>query len=246
MKITVIGFWGAYPEKGEATSCYLVEHNNMTVVIDCGSGAVSQLQNYIELKDVDAVVFSHYHADHQADLGVMQYARIVDKAIGRTSDSLLMYGHREDEAAFASLTKEPAVEGLPYNEGEALHLGEMTFTFSRTDHPVPCFAMRVEADGQSFVFTADTTYMDSLVEFSEGADLLIAETSFYADQDPTNFGHMNSTEAGRMARKAGVKQLVLTHLPHFGEHPDLVKEAKLEFDGTVELAATGKVIELKN
>ncbi|MBM7097611.1 MBL fold metallo-hydrolase [Bacillus sp. H-16] len=244
MKITVVGFWGAYPEKEEATSCYLVEHNGMKVVIDCGSGAVSQLQRYTELKDVDAVVFSHYHADHIADLGVIQYARIVDKALERTSDSLLMYGHQEDKAAFQSLTKEPAVEGLPYSEGESLQFGEMTFTFCRTDHPVPCFAIRVEAAGRSAVYTADTTYLDELVQFSKGADLLIAETSFYADQDSKPFGHMNSVEAGRMARKAGVGHLVLTHLPHFGNYEDLVKEARGEFGGEVELAAGGKVFKL--
>ncbi|TMW71561.1 MBL fold metallo-hydrolase [Alteribacter natronophilus] len=244
MKITVVGFWGGYPETGEATSCYLVEYKGMKVVIDLGSGAVSQLQKYSALKDIDAVVFSHYHADHVADIGVMQYSRVVDLGLGRTSDHLIMYGHQEDQKGYDSLTKEGAAEGLPYSSGQTLQLGEMTFSFAPTDHPVPCYAMRVEAAGRSFVYTADTTYLESLEDFSEGTDLLFAETSFYEGQDASKYGHMNSTEAGRLARKAAVKKLVLTHLPHFGDRDELVTEARKEYDGPVELAASGNTYEL--
>jgi ribonuclease BN (tRNA processing enzyme) len=50
---------------------------------------------------------------------------------------------------------------------------------------------------------------------------------------------MNSKEAARIANDAGVKQLLLTHLPHFGDRENLVKEAQEAFNGEVVLASSG-------
>ena len=69
MKITTIGWWGAYPDANEASSGYLLESEGYYVLIDCGSGVLSRLQNYIALQNLDAVVLSHYHWDHVADIG---------------------------------------------------------------------------------------------------------------------------------------------------------------------------------
>ena len=51
MKITVIGCYGAYPELNGATAGYLVESKNTKVLLDCGSGVIAKLQNYIQLAD---------------------------------------------------------------------------------------------------------------------------------------------------------------------------------------------------
>lgn len=77
MKMTVVGFWGGFPEAGEATSGYLFEHDGFRLLVDCGSGVLAQLQKYITPSDIDAVVLSHYHHDHVADIGVLQYARLI-------------------------------------------------------------------------------------------------------------------------------------------------------------------------
>ena len=45
MKMTVVGFWGGFPEAGEATSGYLFEHDGFLLLVDCGSGVLAQLQN---------------------------------------------------------------------------------------------------------------------------------------------------------------------------------------------------------
>ena len=64
MKMTVVGFWGGFPEAGEATSGYLFEHDGFLLLVDCGSGVLAQLQKYITPSHIDAVVLSHYHHDH--------------------------------------------------------------------------------------------------------------------------------------------------------------------------------------
>src|SRR5690625_422593 len=104
MKLTVIGFWGGYPAKNGATSCYLLEKDDFAIIIDAGSGSLSKLQNYISPADLDAVIISHYHQDHIADIGVLQYARLVNYYVTGDEKILPVYGHKEDLAGFQSLS----------------------------------------------------------------------------------------------------------------------------------------------
>lgn len=105
MKMTVLGFWGGFPEKNEATSGYLFESDTFSLVVDFGSGVLAQLQNYKQINDIDAVILSHYHHDHKADIGVLQYARLIQGANGLSMNELPIYGHTFDQAEFDSLTQ---------------------------------------------------------------------------------------------------------------------------------------------
>lgn len=244
MKLTTIGFWGGYPKANEASTGYLLEHSGFHLLIDCGSGVLSKLQNFIQPEQIDAVILSHYHADHIADIGVLQHARLIQGFLGKKMDTLPIYGHLLDEQEFAKLTHKNITEGIAYNPEETLTVGPFTIKFLRTNHPAPCFAMRIEADGKTIVYTGDSSYKDEFVPFSEKADLLLAECNFYSNQDGKNAGHMNSTEVGRLGQLAGVKELILTHLPHYGELTNLLAEAKKEYSGPISLAEYGKTVTL--
>ncbi|WP_102027984.1 MBL fold metallo-hydrolase [Salirhabdus sp. Marseille-P4669] len=238
MKITVIGYYGAYPEGESATSCYLLEKDGFAVLLDCGSGTLSRLPLYKAVADLDAVVLSHYHHDHVADIGPLQYFHIVQNGIHGTNNILPIYGHQEEEEQFNRLTGKYTV-GKSYQEKEPLTLGPFTFTFYKTVHPVPCFAMKI-TDGQKTCFyTADTSYFDRLSEYCKDVDLLIADCSFYEGMDGSGPGHMTSEECGKVAKAANVKQLWLSHLPHFGEITKLKEEAKKYYDGAISLAIEG-------
>lgn len=69
---------------------------------------------------------------------------------------------------------------------------------------MPCGLLTAD---HTVVYTADSSYQDSFIPFSKDADLLISECNFYADQDGTSAGHMNSLEAGRIAKEAGAGEL---------------------------------------
>lgn len=245
MKVTVVGFWGAYPEGGSATSCYLLEKDDFRCLIDCGSGAMAQLPIYTDPFNLGAVVLSHYHQDHIADIGVLQYSWLVQNAIRKTDDILPIYGHVRDARAFEGLTH-TFTEGIGYDPEASLQVGPFTFTFIETAHPVACYAMRV-TDGEAvIVYTADSSYHEQLIPFSQGADLLIADCSFYQGQDGSLAGHMNSEQCGKIAEAANVGKLVLSHHPHFGERTELVREAKQYFGGKIILAHQGYTCELIN
>lgn len=239
MKVTIVGFWGAYPEKEEATSSYLFEKDGFRLLVDCGSGALAQLPKYLDPYDLDAVVLSHYHPDHIADIGVLQHQIKVQNQIRGQEHVLKIYGHNEDQAAFTKLTAHPETEGIAYHPDQRLELGPFTIEFLKTIHPVTCYAMRITDGEKVVVYTADSSYQDVFIPFSEDADLLITDCNFYEGQDGAKAGHMNSKENGLIAEKAGIKTLLLSHQPHFGQREQLVIEAQKYFSGQVMLAQTG-------
>ncbi|MEK4030933.1 MULTISPECIES: MBL fold metallo-hydrolase [Bacillaceae] len=236
MNVTVIGCWGGYPKVNEASSGYLFEEGGFKMLVDCGSGVLSHLQNHIRPEQLDAVLLSHYHADHVADIGVLQHALLIGKHMGKEVSPLPIYGHQEDETGFAALTYKDLTVGKAYRPEEKLVIGPFTVEFLRTVHPVPCYAMKISNHRQSVVYTADSAYQEAFVPFVKGSSLLLCESNFYSGMDGQAAGHMTSTDAGRLARLAEVNTLVLTHLPHFGDITELKKEAEEEFYGTVLLA----------
>lgn len=243
IRVITIGWWGAYPGLNEATAGYLLQSNAFNILIDCGSGVVSHLQNYIKLQDLDAVVLSHYHWDHVADIGCLQYASRILTDLGKRQKPLDVYGHAEDEN-FSRLDYLGYSRGLPIGAHTTLELGALTFTFSRNIHPDPCFSMRIKKDNKILAYIADTEWTDDLVEIARNADLLLCESSLYDEYIGMVPGHLTAGEAGKIASAAGVNHLVLNHLPHFGDHRLLLEQAQKEYNGKIELAITGKTWEL--
>ena len=67
MKLTVLGNCGPYPGKGAGTSGYLLQGEHANIMLECGSGTVGQLWQYIEPKDLTAIILTHMHWDHVSD-----------------------------------------------------------------------------------------------------------------------------------------------------------------------------------
>ncbi|NPA22408.1 MAG: MBL fold metallo-hydrolase [Candidatus Micrarchaeota archaeon] len=104
--------------------------------------------------------------------------------------------------------------------------------------------------GLKVAYTGDTMYYEAIVEEIKGADLLIHEATFReADQqDAIQKKHSTIADAARIAQKAGVKTLVLTHISsRYDKVPEeeLIQEAKRYFQGEVILAHDGLKLEVK-
>lgn len=236
MNITVIGCWGAYPEKNEATSGYLVECEGSKILLDCGSGVLSRLQNHCSIEELDAVVLTHTHADHIADVYSLEFAILILMQIGKRSRPLDVY---VNEAELGSLAFEYPnyVHVHPVRAGEELKIGHVRLQFSENVHDVPCLAVKLTSqDGKTLVYSGDTGYCQSLIDLSRSADVLIIESSFYDAQAGRMNGHLTAGEAGRIAALAGVGQTILTHFPHYGDLNQLVMEASMHYKGRIRLA----------
>ncbi|MBW1605397.1 MBL fold metallo-hydrolase [Lactobacillus sp. Sy-1] len=243
MKVKVLGFYGGYPSNGIGTSSYLIQSGDFNLLLDCGSNALNELQETIDPLELNAVILSHYHHDHTADVGVLQYYWQLNPE-GRKEPLLPIYGNTEDPINFATLNWPNATVGKPYSDLQPLEIGPFRIEFMRTHHPVPAFAMRItDENGKVLVFTADTSYFDQLIPFSKNADLLITDTNFFADKKGLKW-HMTSEESGQLAKEAHVKKLLLSHLPQKGDLDQLIVEAKLQVDSNcqVDCAMQNQVI----
>lgn len=246
MKVTVIGCSGSFPGPTSPASCYLVEADGFRVLLDLGNGALGPLQGHLDIADLDAVLVSHLHPDHCIDLLALYVARTYDPArsfddrmpvllpSGGPTQLARAYGRHERPGLSSSY------EFLPWTEGSH-RVGPLTVTVARMAHPVETWGMRVEHDGAVLAYSADTGPCDALVELARDADLALFEAAFEAGRDdgaPRDL-HLTAAQAGAAARKAGVRRLVLTHLPPWND-PDVCRSAGADaFEAEVELAAPG-------
>jgi len=244
MRITTIGIWGGYPNKNEATSSFLLEHEGFRCLVDCGSGVLAAVQNYTELRHLDAAVISHYHPDHVADIGVLQHAAMVGMQLKEWETPFPIYGHDRDPAMFESLSYKGVTEGRPIDVSRDMQIGPWHVSFCETIHPVYCLALKFTADGKSVVFTADTEWTDELVRFSKEAELLVSEANLYEKYIGIIKGHMSGSQAGQLAAQAGAKELWLTHLPQYGDIEEILEAAKKTYAGNVQFAKIGQTVEI--
>ena len=75
LKLTIVGGCGGWPAAGEACSGYLLENDGFRLLIDPGYAVVPKLLRTVAADQVDAVLVSHGHPDHCADLNPLLRAR---------------------------------------------------------------------------------------------------------------------------------------------------------------------------
>ena len=260
MEVTVLGGSAAAPNGGDASAGYLVTSGATTVLVDCGSGVVSQLRACLAVHALSGAIVSHLHSDHTLDLVALRYALKYAPYAGERRPLPLHL----PPGGIDFLTRLGAVfqsgnelgqdfwgdvfalrEYTPELAGDAaLTIGDLRVRFAPMAHYIPVWALRFEdGAGRAVTYSADTGPQAPLARFAAGSNLLLCEATLleqHPAQDPADYGHLTAAEAGRIAAEAGVGQLVLTHLwEELGFECDLA-EARAEFGGPVDLARAGK------
>jgi len=268
VRLTIIGCSGSFPGPDSPASCYLVEAEGFRLLIDLGSGALSALQRYAGLYDIDAICVSHLHADHCLDLCCYSVALTYHPEGPRPK--IPVYGPSQAAVRLGrALTPDPAAAdaraatgtgtGTGHGMTDAfdftglapglIEIGPLRVTTAVMNHPVETFGFRVEHAGRVLAYSADTGPADALEHLARGADVLLCEASFLEPPDgapalPEGL-HLTARQAGRCAAAAGAGQLMLTHITPWTDKADALDEAGQVFDGPMALAAPGLALTLE-
>ena len=126
-----------------------------------------------------------------------------------------------------------------------LTIGDFTLAFQRTTHDEPTWACAVQGS-RRLVYTADTRESADLEAFAKGADLLLCEATYpalaaMAGELPSH-NHLTSRQAGELARRASVGELMLTHFWPGLDRAPFAHEAEAAFGAPVTLARPGLAV----
>lgn len=87
--------------------------------------------------------------------------------------------------------------------------------------------------GLKVVYSGDTKPHRNILELSKGADVLIHDGTFL-EEDVGEKSHTDVKEAAKLAKKAKVKKLILTHISRrYTDTKELEDEAKKVFENTI-------------
>ena len=256
MNLTVLGGSAAGPNAGMGCAGFLVQHDQSSIVLDLGPDTLLELRKHVDVRDLGAIVISHYHLDHVLDLGALRYllaygpaapSRKIDLLIPPGSLALFAlwgcaFGHDTDIGFWDDYF---AIS--EYDPKRGIKLPGLTISLAPTVHPAQGWAMRVTAtSGEVLGYTADTGPAAELAGHFRDLDLLIAEATDGTDEgsdDPLR-GHLTALEAGQLAMEAGAKQLLLTHMWQENGFNQAIGRAAEAFSGSIMAAKPGLVITL--
>ena len=245
--ITVLGGCGAWPAAGLACSGYLVEHEGFRLVLDPGYATLPQLLRYAAAEQVDAVLISHGHPDHCADLNPLLRAR----ALGEASPRALPV-HTLPGAADAVLALDnprmlaDAYVLREFTAGHRFEVGPFRVDTWALPHFVPNAGLRLTAGGRVLAYTGDTGPSPDIAVMAREADVLLAEATFPDRVPSARDAPFLSTagQAGQHAAGAGAGRLVLTHLWPGTDPAAARTAARRAYPADLDVAAPGMIIDL--
>lgn len=266
IEITLLGTGSPIPDPNRAGPSTLVRAGGQTFLVDCGRGVLQRAAAIgVGANGLTALLLTHLHSDHIADLGDLIITRWVTTfvpdppplpIIGPPGTAEVVeatlkafgfdIGYRI--AHHADLTAPPNVEVHEYTDGPVWDSDGVQIRVAPTDHrPVqPTIGFRVEYQGASVVLAGDTVPCESLDALAAGAGALVhtvirkdlvEQLPMQRVRDILDY-HSSVQQAAATAARAGVGTLVLTHyVPGIapGQEDQWRALAAAEFDGPVEL-----------
>lgn len=207
--------------------------------------------HYDHICDLGEFLMAAWHNGRQTQLpifGPPGTREIVDSLLTRVFARDIMFSLK---AAHAMPDIRRLVSVTEVSPGWSMESGTWSVCAGQVEHghslglsfqEWPCLGYRVESEGKAVVISGDTVECQGIIDLAHGADLLVqcchfAETGLSADEKKARITQIIATagQAGRIARRAEVKKLVLTHITSKDGTTlnSITKEVRGEFSGEI-------------
>jgi len=272
LSIILLGTGNPRPNPEHAGAATAVVAGDKWFLVDAGRGATMRIAaTPLKYEDMRAVFITHLHSDHTAGLPDVF---ITSWQFGRKTRPLPLYGPSGTQQlsdamlqffAYDIHIRRDLVEHHPaagatidthiVNEGVVYDDGDVRVTAFKEEHPPvePAFGYRFDSGGRSIVITGDTRPNANLIRVAKGADLLVTEAyvpGFFERVDTPEVAkrldayHTSADQAGAVAKAAGVKTLVFTHLMPPDDPSAFAKHASKTFHGKIIVGSDLKSINI--
>jgi ribonuclease BN (tRNA processing enzyme) len=220
MQLRFVGCGDAFGSGGRSNTCFHVTGEQVNFLIDCGASSLPALKRQgIALDAIDLILITHFHGDHFAGLPFL----LLDAQFTRRTRPLVIAGPRGIEARLTqvmealfehSSTTKPRFDlsVVALNAEETRQFGAVKVTPFAVVHGAsggPFLAYRIEAEGRTIAYSADTEWTETLIGAARDADLFVAEAYTY---DRVVKNHLDLKTLIAHLRDINARRLVLTHL----------------------------------
>ena len=268
-----MGTGGPRPDPNRMGPSVLVRLDSGNLIVDAGRGvSIRLVQAGVKVTEFSDVFLTHLHFDHTSGLADLLFSswnlamnrdiNVYGPAGTSAMVKSLLGAHERDiwyRLQETALTTERLVDirdMVKVHEvvaGQVISKGGWRVDVCDVNHghglglsryEWPCHAIRVSEGGVSTVITGDAVISEELVDFSRGADIMVAGC-YYSGEEVNDFDTkliskhvlMSSLEVGKLACYARVSKLILTHIR---EKPRelldrMVVEVRRDFAGEVVL-----------
>lgn len=209
MRVVVLGS-GVAVHTGRAESCIYIE-DNTRLLVDAGSGAFFRMgEAGIHVNDIDAILLTHNHLDHNADVLTILKARWLEGG-----GELQIYGPPGTVHFFESL-----LEAFPYlrnklrfriselNGSEEFRIGDIQIESIPTYHSIESTAYLIDG---GVLISGDTRCFKELMEVD--CETVIHEMSLSFGYEATD--HTTPENMAEFIGAARAKRIYLTHMYPF-------------------------------